>query len=275
MSDWDLKTRPTSTAVATGAPRRRKAITLLEILIAVGIAAMILTATAALVKTSEDAFTENTDQAQGLQSGRLCLERIRRLFSESFANELFPGARVVGDLSPSGTFPECLVLWHPEQEPAEPDGRPRVCELIFFYPNPAQPNEVLEVTVPHRNNPAPEYEDGAAWRNLVKTVKLDGLRKTVTWSDQLRTFEIDGVRRGALRFQIRLRPSSAEWNDSTVPWEAMAWPQGLFSPQTGMRHVWLAVELQIQTRRGDASASGAVPLFGSVGRMYVLRADRR
>lgn len=254
---------------------RRKAITLLEILIAVGIAAMILAATAALVKTSEDAFAENAGQAQALQSGHLCLERIRRLFAESFANERFPGARVVDDLAPSGTFPDCLVLWHPDKAPLEPDGLPKVSELIFFYPNPVQPSQLLEVTVPHRTEAAPAYGDSAAWRNLINTVRSDGLRKTVTWSDRLRTFELDGKRRGTLRFRIRLRPTFAEWNDTTVGWQAMAWPQGLFSPQTGLRHVWLSVELQVRARAGDDSATGAVPLFGSAARMYALRADRR
>lgn len=274
MPQRRISFRPTRGARVNRAPRR-KAITLLEILIAVGIAAMILAATAALVKTSEDAFAENAGNAQALQSGHLCLERIRRLFAESFANELFPGARVVGDPAPSGTVPECLVLWHPDNAPLEPDGLPKVSELIFFYPNPAQPNQLLEVTVPHRAETAPSYEDSAAWRNLINTVRSDGLRKTVTWSDRLRTFELDGKRRGALRFRIRSRPTFAEWNNTTVGWRAMAWPQGLFSPQTGLRHVWLSVELQVQTRPGDDSATGAVPLFGSAARMYVLRADRR
>ncbi|NMC21510.1 MAG: hypothetical protein GYA33_13945 [Thermogutta sp.] len=274
MPKSDADKPPTGRPSATGLTRR-KAITLLEILIAVGISAMIVTATAALVKTSEDAFEENSGQAHALQAGRVCLERIRRLFSESYANELFPGARVVGDVGPSGTFPECLVLWHPEGEPLEPDGLPRVGELVFFYPNPSQPDEVLEVTARHRSETAPAYEDASAWRTLVTTVKADGLRKTVTWSDRLRTFEIDGIRRGALRFAIRLRPTSAEWNDPAISWQALAWPQGLWSPQTGVRHVRLAVELQLQARAGDASATGAVPLFGSAARMYVLRADRR
>lgn len=274
MPQRRMTSRTTWAAGAAHAPFR-KAITLLEILIAVGIAAMILAGTASLVKTSEDAFAENAGQSQALQSGHLCLERIRRLFSESFANELFPGACVVGDPAPSGTFPECLVLWHPDNAPVEPDGLPKVSELIFFYPNPTQPNQLLEVTVPHRAETAPAYGDSAAWRNLINTVRSDGLRKTVTWSDRLRTFEIDGKRRGALRFRIRLRPTFAEWNDTTLAWQAMAWPQGLFSPQTGLRHVWLSVELQVQTRPGDDSATGAVPLFGSAARMYVLRADRR
>jgi len=274
MPKSDIKKKPKWKANATGLPRRA-AITLLEILLAVGIAAMIVTATAALVKTSEGAFEENTGQAEALQAGRMYLERIRRLFSESYANELFPGARVVGDVGPSGTFPECLVVWHPAGSPLQPDGLPKVNELIFFYPNPSQPSEALEVTVPHRSETAPAYEDASAWRTLVTTVKSDGLRKTVTWCDRLRTFEIDGTRRAALRFGIRLRPTSAEWNDTAIAWQAMAWPQGLFSPHTGVRHVWLALELQIQARAGDASATGAVPLFGSAARMYVLRADRR
>lgn len=274
MPQGRITFRTTWMASATRAPCR-KAITLLEIMTAVGIAAMILAATAALVKTSEDAFAENAGQAQALQSGHICLERIRRLFSESFANELFPGARVVSDPTPSGIFPECLVLWHPDNAPVEPDGLPKVSELIFFYPNPAQPNQLLEVTVPHRAETAPSYEDSAAWRNLLKTVRSDGLRKTVTWSDRLRTFEMDGKRRGALRFRIRLRPTFAEWNDTTMDWQAMAWPQGLYSPQTGLRHVWLSLEFQVQTRAGDDSATGAVPLFGSAAQMYVLRADRR
>lgn len=274
MSKLNAGKRSSGKTGATGLSRR-KAITLLEILIAVGIAAMIMTATAALLKTSEDAFEENTGQAEAVQAGRMCLERIRRLFSESYANELFPGALVVSDVGPSGTFPECLVLWRPAGSPVDPDGLPKVKELVFFYPNPPQPNEVLEVTVPHRSETAPAYADASAWRILLKMVKSDGLRKTVTWSDRLHTFQIDGTRRGALRFAIRLRPTFAEWNNPAVSWQTMAWPQGLFSLQTGVRHVWLATELQIQVRTDDASATGAVPLFGSAGRMYVVRADRR
>ncbi len=266
--------QPTRTA---SSPRRlpRRALTLLEILIAMGIAAMIMAATATLVKTSQDAFVANTSQARILQSGRLFLTRVRRLFAESFANELFPGARVIAQASPSGVFPDCLVIWHPGGPPESPDSLPRLKELIFFYPNPRRPNEILEVTVPHLGNPAPAYEDDTAWQSVLASVKLDPLRKSITWCDQLRSVAIDGSRRGMLRFAIRMRPTSQEWLDTAASWESLAWPQGMFSPQTGIRYVRLGIELQIQTDEKDTSANGAVPLLASASRKYVLRAERR
>ena len=99
----------------------------------------------------------------------------------------------------------------------------------------------------------------------------------------LRTSVVDDVGqselRGAVRFEVLLRPSDSQWNDDTISWEKLPWVQGIYGSQTGLRQAWVRIELQLMT--GEPPAAGAVdrraviPCFGSAALYYTMHEEHR
>ncbi len=88
----------------------------------------------------------------------------------------------------------------------------------------------------------------------------------------------DAERRGAVRFESRLRPSDEAWNDSGIAWEALPWVQGTFGPQAGLRQAWLRIELQLMPGAIAAASDRSrqpVPFFVSAAIYYPMHRERR
>ena len=263
---------------------QRPGLTLLEMMLAIAILVMIAGALAGLSKAVQ--MTSDYGEGQGMttQHARVALERIERTVSEAAANESFPGFLVVEEYVSSWRFPDTLVVWHPPAgvAAADPKGLPRFSELVIFCPNPQQPSQLLEITVPGDTRTAPAADNQAAWASEITAIKKSSTAQTVLVTDLLRTCYVadstsstSDLGRGAVRFESRLRPSADEWSQyrsGTLPWRQLSWVQGIYGSQTGLRQAWLRIEMQLAAG-GTAAAAGlpqGIPFFGSAALYYEM-----
>lgn len=90
-------------------------------------------------------------------------------------------------------------------------------------------------------------------------------------------------RRAALRFHVRLRPSDEQWETYQIEpdeetkrdlWKGLAWAQGIYGDQTGLRQVSLRIELQLMPGEESAAtgreAQQAIPFLGSAALYYEM-----
>lgn len=269
---------------ASGRPRlRRRGLTLVELLLASAIMA-IMAATLALLAA---AATNTASYAQGrgetTQHARVIQERLARLIQEAYATENHPGVAVLETYVGTWRFPDMLLVWHPDGTPQNPNGPPLIREIVCISPDPDQPNRLLEVIAPldTRTIPLDSTLNSAAWRtellalvrspNAKRTVLTELLRVAVATADGAVVSEAAGQRRGVVRFARELRPTESEWAQfraGSKAWHTLAWPQTQYGWQTGSRHVWVRWELQLATQNRDTSV--AVPYFGSAVLAYQL-----
>ena len=255
--------------------------TLIELVIAMSILVMVAGALGVLSKTVQQGYEYNEGHGLATQHGRVTLERIRRTAAEATANEQFPGMIVVADEVSTWRFPDTLVIWHPETAPVDPDGLPRFNELVIYTPHATVPNQLVELTVPGDTRVVPGVMETAAWKAEISAIKKSGSGRSVVLTDLLRACPVpeqaNAARRGAVRFETRLCPSWDEWEDygdGTLNWDDLAWVQGIRGSQTGLRQVWLRVELQLMPGEGsvvsDSAGDRAIPFFGSAALYYEM-----
>ena len=217
----------------------------------------------------------NYQQGTALQHGQVTLQRIQRTLNNATANEVFPAFLVFADTVGTELYPDTLVVWHPSGAAANPNGLPRICELIVYCPNPNSPNELWEITAPNTLRTAPDPSNVSLWRTELGFLKTDSSVRRVVLTDLLRTGQSSNGLRGVIRFESRLRPSQAEWSQyiaGTRLWTNMSWVQGIYGTSTGLRQAWCRCEFQL--RPGDTtnnSREAAIPFFGSGAVMYELQ----
>ncbi len=260
---------------------KRNGLSLLELLIAVAVMAMLAGTLAALGQGVQQGFEYCEGYGEATQHARVVLERITRTVSEATANEQFPGFLVVSNEVAGWEFPDVLVVWHPDVPPADPDGLPRFSELVIYCPDWYLPSQLVEITVPGDTRSVPDPADLAAWRSELEVIRKAWDRQSVVLSDLLRAVVVpeaaDGSVRGAVRFAGRLRPSETEWAEyqaGTRAWEDLSWVQWIYGPQTGLRQAWVRLEIQLMPGRewvaNDPSRHRPLPFFGSAAVYYEL-----
>ena len=260
----------------------RRGLTLLELLIATSIMAMVVVTLGTLAHGVQSAFEYTEGHGLAVQHARVVLDRIARRVEDATANEHFPGFLVVPWREGSLEFPEVLVVWHPDGEAADPDGLPRYDELVIYAPNLSVPSQLLEFTIPSDTRTVPPPGDLAQWRSELDTLRSSGHLQSVALTDLLRVCRVPGTSgsspwRGAVRFGSRLRPSAADWaryESGELEWAELPWAQGTYGSRTGMRQAALQIELQLMPGKApvvaEASAQTAVPFFGAAARYYPL-----
>jgi hypothetical protein len=170
-------------------------------------------------------------------------------------------------------YPDTLAVWLPEAAAADPDGLPRVGELVLFTPDASDPSHLLEIRVPGDATVAPAADNPSAWRSLAASIRNDTDAERITLSDRLRTADAGaGSMRACLRFSRLMTPTEADWEDyrdGLLGWTELEWPLDAFSSQAGTRRVVCQTEIQL-LRGSEDDAVTAVPLFGSAGVTYEL-----
>jgi len=252
---------------------------------AMTILAMVVGTLGVLSKGVQETYQYAEDYSTVTQHARVALERIAAAVRQASASEQFPGAIVLADEAGSWRFPDTLVVWRPEGRPADAEGLPRFNELVVFCPHPAAPNRLLEITVPGDTRTVPPVENEAQWiaeieaikrSNSVRQVTLTGLVRTAATLQSSESEPSSGSLRGAVRFETRLRPSAVEWTDyqdDKLGWDELAWVQGIFGSQTGLRQVWVRTELQLvpaDRAADDSTAVEPIPFFGSAALYYEM-----
>jgi hypothetical protein len=256
-------------------------LTLIELLLATTVLTLIAGALAALASAVQIASQHNDGIGRALQHGRIAVERIQRALNEAPASNEFPGFLVIEEQLGTWRFPDTLVVWRPSGQPVDPDGRPRVDELVVFCPDADSPNRLLEITQPADARETPCVDDLTAWRDLIAALRVSPTARRVPLTDLLRTAMPTGIAgqtaapRGAVRFHMRLRPSDTEWHDfvdGTLAWSDLAWAQGIHGTNSGLRQSWCRIELQLTADHvQDDSVEAAIPFFGSGALYYSLQ----
>jgi len=252
--------------------------TLLELLIAVSILVGVAGTLGVLAKGVEDGFEYTEGHGTATQHARVAMDRIARSVREATANEQFPGVLVIDTQVDGYRLPDTLVVWHPDGEPVEPDGLPRINELVIYCPDPSAANRLVELRAAGDTGTVPPPENLSEWRTTVASIKADNAAQMVTLTKLVRTASVanamDVVGQAAVRFETRLRPSAQQWKDykdGNTAWEDLPWVQGIYGSQTGLRQVWLRTELQLLPDQNTVvSAEQAIPFFGSAALYYEM-----
>lgn len=259
----------------------RRGLTLSELLIAATIMVMIVGAMSMLAMTVHSANDHCQGQSLAAQHGRVVLDHLTRSISSANASESFPGLVVISEQLGSDAFPDTLAVWLPEGAAVDPEGLPRVREMVLFSPDPTQASCLVRIRQVDNGDVAPVATDLAAWRTLAAAIRTDPDAERTTLTDSLRTGSlVEGTGaeqttnfRGCVRFLRLMAPSESEWadyKDGDLNWDEIAWPLDAFSSVTGTRRVICQIELQIAPGDTATSAETAVPFFGSAGITYDL-----
>lgn len=262
--------------------RTRRAMTLVELLVAMTIVVMVVGAMGGLARTVQQGFEYSEGYGVATQHARVVLDRIAQNICQAMANEQFPGCLVVAETVNAYRYPDTLVIWRPTGTAAAPSGLPRYCELVIYCPHPTIPNQFVEMTAPSDTRTVPAVTDLATWQTQLAALKRATTTKTVVLSTLLRSCStsVDGgasTLRGDARFETRLRPSATDWANykaGTVTWANLPWVQGVYGSQAGLRQVWVRMELQLMPGvdwvESNTAAAQAIPYFGSAALYYNL-----
>jgi len=259
----------------------RTGMTLVELMIAMVLMATMTGVLATLALAMRQGWEHNSGHALAAQHARVAMERISRAVSTATANEDMPGFYVVYETVGTDRYPDTLVVWKPTGPATSPTGLPRIKECIFFCPDPAAPNRLLEITAPNDNRTIPLTEslNSALWRNNLAALKVASTSKKTVLTDLLRTATptSSSTKRGVVRFEHDMRPTWQDWYNASITWSNLAWPQDLYSQDTGVRQAWVKIELQLSpgTTETALANNSVVPFFGSAVLTYTMqRADR-
>jgi hypothetical protein len=251
-------------------------------LIAVAITSMMAAAMGALAQTVKIASTYSQGVATATQHARVSLERIQRNVSEATANQNFPGAVVFYDTIGGQSLPDTLVVWHPNGTAANPTGLPLFSELIVYCPNPAAPNQLLEITSPNNTGTVPAITDTTDWATDLAAMKTGTSSTQTLLTDLMRSNSPSSsgsaasALAGCVRFVTVLNPTASDWanyNAGTLTWANMSWAQGICGSTTGLAQCWVRIELQMlpgYTVVSDPTAQQVLPFLGSATLNYQL-----
>lgn len=264
------------------ARRQRSGMTFVELMTAMVLMATTTAIVATLALAMREGWEHNAGHATAAQHARVALERISRTVSTAWANETNPGIQVVYETVGTERFPDTLVVWNPTGNPVNAEGFPKISECVFYCPDPASPNRLLEITAPtdNRNIPLTESLNTTTWRNTLAALKSASTSKKTVLTDLLRTASptSNGTARGCVRFMADMRPTQAEWYNYSIDWSSLLWPQHLFSQSFGVRQSWVHVELQLVPdgfSSNDPAAQHVIPFFGSGALTYNMRRSNR
>jgi hypothetical protein len=259
--------------------RRHTGLSLVELLMAATILAMLAGGVAALSIAVQASSDFHYGRGLALQHGRVALERMERTLNSAHASQSFPGFVVFAESEWGVSWPDTLVAWSPGGTVSEPDGLPLFRELVVFCVDPQFPQRLLEIRPSEDSRTVPPLDDIASWQSELISLKQSQDVERVVLTDLLRVAPVfEGPAaplRGAVRFHVALRPSAAEWEeyqDGERAWEEVSWVQDIYGGGSGLRQVWCGIELQL--RPGDVndhSLEAAIPVFGSAAMYYELR----
>jgi hypothetical protein len=251
-------------------------VTLIELLIASTVVALLVGALAMMATGLRSQQEVGQQYATATMHARAALGRIQRSIRSAYANAQFPGFVVFSEKVGLYTYPDCLVVWRPGATPANPNGLPLWNEVVIYGWNPAQPNELLEITVPGNTNVVPPLSDAASWRSQLNAFRSGFGSQRVTLTDQLRVAVPAGdsrSKRGVVLFLAEMQPSAAEWDALLAgkrSWNSLSWPLNLYGTSYGVRQNRCAVEIQLRSGAAD-NAETALAFFTSAALLYTVQ----
>jgi hypothetical protein len=255
-------------------------LTVVELLFAVLIMAIVAASLQAMIGSVEIANDYSQGYGTATQHARVAFNRIDAAIHSAYGKSIYPGVWVTQDTDGQWTYPNTLIVWQPSGTPVNPAGPPLVQELVIFCPDPNQPNDLVQLTVPGNMTSVPTTSLGA-FTTLIDSLKTSSTASKIVLTNLLNVVSISGssgvVSRPAVRFVVTYTPSAAAWSSylsGSIAWGNLPWPQGMVSSAEGREEVWLCSEIQLVpgvTWTGENSAAAtALPFLGSTCFSYVL-----
>jgi len=262
--------------------------TLAELTIAIAILSMIVVTMAMLAQAVQQNSDYGDGHGEAAQHARVTLGRICRTVNGASTNASFPGLLVLSTHAGTWQFPDTLVVWYPQRTagnpqglPSAPAGLPLFQELVIYCPQPGSPNNLLEITDPGDTRTVPAWNDAADWSTQLAAVIASKTAKQTVLTDLLRTAAVSGsgstAPRGMIRFVTRLAPTAAQWTSyqqAQLAWNSLSWAQSSYGATTGLRQVWLRIEMQLVPGEAslptDPTGNSAIPFFGSATLYYQM-----
>lgn len=261
-----------------GCPQR--GMTLVELLMVTAVMGILASTMAALATTVQMANEQQLGRGLAIQHGQVAIERIERTLLGAFANENFPGFIVRSETVSGSTFPDTLVVWSPKGEPVDPDGLPRVNELVVFTSALGDPSKLVEIQSDSDTSPVPALDNDYEWQYLIETLKSSYFEYYdsggAVLTDLIRKARVAKgfPARACIRFEQQLRPSASEWQaykDGLTAWSDLPWALGVHGAATGQRQALCHIELQLRPGDIESHDKGlAIPFFGSGAIYYQL-----
>jgi len=272
---------------ARGCRPNRRGMTLLELMLAMSISAILVGALSVLATATRQSADYNQGQSDSTQHARVATQRINRAVADAYATETYPGVVVVDAIVGTYRYPDTVVVWRPAGGvPANPNGPPLIKELVIFGPDATDPSRLLEVTMPTDTRTI-QLNDASlnttTGRTLIAGLKSANSSVRTVITSRLKTAGTSSTGggtslRAAIRFECELHPSAAEmasYRAGTTDWEDLSWPQGIYSSSFGLRQIWLRSELQLLDREKSSDGTypatvATLPFFGSATNYYNL-----
>lgn len=252
--------------------------TLLELLIATSIMAIMAGVLGALAHSVQMQSQHSASHGEAVQHARVVLDRMQRVMNEAIANEQFPGIFVIPTTVGADMYPDMVAVWRPTGTPVDGNGLPRWNELVLYCPSTQNPAILLELTCPSDSRTVPSTSNLSSWRaELTSQLQSNASVKTELTS-LLRTAKpgTANALRGVVRFDLFKRPSDSEWADykaNRLNWADLSWVQGIYGTRTGLRQVRCAIELQLRPGldSDDPTGQQTLTFFGSAAVYHELR----
>ncbi len=278
MWDTKLPNDAASRHWSRRAGRSRAAFTLAEVLVASAVCVLISGAMAVMADGIEQAASYTFAQETAHQHARVALERIQNAVNNAAATNDNPPVVVLSDVSGVYTFPETLVVWRADTNGNE---TPQANELVVFCANPSNPKQLWEMSN-SSDSQTVSMTNVAALQSLVTAMKSNNAAKKSVLTSLLRscTSHDLGAPKPALRFEVVMRPSAADWatyqasSKTAADWSNIPWTQGIYGSNRGLRQVRVNCELQVLPEDRGAIASPdsfSVPFLGSAAMYYELK----
>jgi hypothetical protein len=271
-----------SKAIAHRYGERRCGLTLAELLVATTIMLLIATAVATLASTVQSTNSFCQGYTVSGQHARVALSRVQRTVESATASEQFPGFIIVTEQAGAQELPSTLVVWSPVAAPVNPIGLPLINEIVVYSPNPARPNELLEIRSPTDVSIVPAATDVGSWRTLTDQLKSSTSTVKVVLTTRLRTAPLTGSYsesltpadlRGVVRFRRLIAPTDQDWaryRAGTKNWQDLNWPLDSYRLTSGTRAVVCQTEIQIAPGSMASAPTTAIPFYGSASITYEL-----
>lgn len=229
--------------------RARDGMTLVELLIAVSIMAMIAGSLGAMARAIQVGAQFSEGHGAATQHARVTLEQIGLEVSKAAANDNYPGLFVVAQSVAGQQVPDTLVVWQTTRT-IDQNTRPLLRELVIFCPDRNDKRRLVRVTAPLDNQLA-MLTDTAAVRSQIESMKTATSRVEVDLTDLLRTVSINGAAHAAVRFEVL---------QSSLP--------------AGLKQVRLRTEMQLMPGKpsyvSDPTGGLAIPFLGSASVYYSI-----